>query len=107
MFARFLSWLALGVASGFLVVASMAFARFDTSNVALGVGIGILVVSLFLAYCYRHSASTVATALASAIVSGWTVVASQAFGLGEVQNRTFAGGLALAALWRSGSRCTS
>jgi CheY-like chemotaxis protein len=98
MFARFVSWLALGVASGFLVVASTAFARFDISNVALGVGIGILVVSLFLAYRYRHSASTVATALANAIVSAWTIVASQAFGLGEVQNLTLAGGLALAAL---------
>jgi hypothetical protein len=87
MFARFVSWLALGVASGFLVVASTAFAPFDISNVALGVGIGILVVSLFLAYSYRHSASTVAT-----------LVASQAFGLGEVQNLTLAGGLALAAL---------
>jgi hypothetical protein len=95
---RYLSWLAVAVASAFLVVASTAFAVFDIANLALGVGIGTLVVSLFIAYRYRDHIPSLVTGAASAIVSAWTIVASQVFSLQEVQNLTLASGLALGAL---------
>jgi hypothetical protein len=95
---RYLSWLALAIAAAFLVVASTAFALFDIANIALGVGIGTLVVSLFIAYRYRAHVPSLVTAAASAIVSAWTIVASQVFSLQEVQNLTLASGLALGAL---------
>jgi hypothetical protein len=95
---RYLSWLAIAIAAGFLVVASTAFALFDIANLALGVGIGTLVVSLFIAYRYRGHVPSVVTGATSAIVSIWTIVASQVFSLHEVQNLTLAEGLALLAL---------
>jgi hypothetical protein len=95
---RFLSWLGVGIAAAFLVVASTAFAVFDIANLALGVGIGTLVVSLFIAYRYRDNVPSVVTGIASAIVSAWTIVASQVFSLHVVQNLTLASGLALGAL---------
>jgi hypothetical protein len=79
-------------------VASTAFALFDIANLALGVGIGTLVVSLFIAYRYRDHVPSLVTGTVSAIVSAWTIVASQVFSLHEVQNLTLAEGLALAAL---------
>jgi hypothetical protein len=95
---RYLSWLSLGIAAAFLVVASTAFAAFDIANVALGVGIGMLVVSLFITYRYRAHIPSLVTGAVTAIVSAWTIVASQVFSLHEVQNLTLAGGLALGAL---------
>jgi uncharacterized membrane protein len=95
---RYLSWLGLGVAAAFLVVASTAFALFDIANLALGVGIGALIVSLFIAYRYRDNVPSLVTGIASSIVSAWTIVASQVFSLHEVQNLTLASGLALGAL---------
>jgi hypothetical protein len=95
---RYLSWLGLAVAAAFLVVASTAFAPFDIANLALGVGIGMLVVSLFITYRYHAHVATLVTGAASAIVSTWTIVASQVFSLHQVQNLTLASGLALGAL---------
>jgi hypothetical protein len=95
---RYLSWLGLAVAAAFLVVASSAFALFDIANVALGVGIGTLVVSLFITYRYHAHVPSLVTGAVSAIVSAWTIVASQVFSLHEVQNLTLASGLALGAL---------
>jgi hypothetical protein len=95
---RYLSWLTIAVGGAFLVVASTAFALFDIANLALGVGIGTLVVSLFVAYRYRGHIPSVVTGLAGAVVSAWTIVASQVFSLQEVQNLTLASGLALGAL---------
>jgi hypothetical protein len=95
---RYLSWLGLAVAGTFLVVASTAFALFDIANVALGVGIGTLVVSLFITYRYHTHIPSLVTGAASAIVSAWTIVASQVFSLHAVQNLTLASGLALSAL---------
>jgi hypothetical protein len=95
---RYVSWVALGVAAALLVVASTAFALIDISNLALGVGIGMLVVSLFLAYRYRDDLATRVAATAAAIVSAWMVVDSEVFSLHSVQNLTLADGLALLAL---------
>jgi uncharacterized membrane protein len=95
---RYLSWLGLAVAGAFLVVASTSFTLFDIANVALGVGIGALVVSLFITYRYYKHVPSLLTGAASAIVSAWTIVASQVFSLPAVQNLTLASGLALGAL---------
>jgi hypothetical protein len=95
---RYLSWLGLAIAAGFLVVASSAFALIDISNLALGLGIGMLVVSTFLAVRYRSDLPTVITASASAIVSAWMIVDSRVFSLSEVQSLTLADGLALLVL---------
>jgi hypothetical protein len=95
---RYLSWLGLGIGAAFLVVASTAFTLFDIANLALGVGIGMLVVSLFIAYNYRDHVPSLVTGAVSAVVSAWTIVASQVFSLHEVQNLTLASGLALGAL---------
>ena len=95
---RYFSFLSLVLAAGFLVVASQAFAAFDIANLALGVGIGMLVVSLGIAGLYRrHLPSVIAAALA-AVVSVWMVVASQIFSLATVQNLTFAEALGIVGL---------
>jgi hypothetical protein len=95
---RFTSWLALGIAAAFLVVASTSFALFDIQNVGLGVAIGTLVSSLFVAYRYHDHIPSLVIGAVSAAVSVWTIVASQVFSLSTVQNLTLAEGLALAGL---------
>jgi len=95
---RYFSFLSLALAAGFLVVASQAFALLDVANLALGVGIGMLVVSLATAIrCRRHWPSAV-DAIAAAVVSAWMIVASQAFSLGTVQSLTFAEALGILGL---------
>jgi hypothetical protein len=99
---RYFSWLALALAAAFLVVASTAFAAVDIANVALGVGIGTLVVSAFIAYRYRAHVPSLLTGACSALISAWTIVASSVFPLQTVQNLTLAEGLALGALAMAG-----
>jgi hypothetical protein len=98
MSIRYISWVALGIAAAFLVVASTAFALIDISNLALGVGIGTVVLSAVLAYRYRTAVATLVVAAATAIVSAWMIVDSTVFSLHEVQSLTLADGLALLAL---------
>jgi hypothetical protein len=95
---RYFSFVALAVAAAFLVVASQAFTVVDIANLALGVGIGMLVVSAATAARYRrHIPSLVVGALA-AVVSAWMIVASQVFSLSTVQSLTFAEALGIAGL---------
>jgi uncharacterized membrane protein len=95
---RFFSWLALGVAAAFLIVASTAFALADIAAVSLGVGIGMLVASLFVAYRYRNDIPSLVTGSAAALVSAWTIVASQVYSWTTVQNLTLGEGVAISAL---------
>jgi uncharacterized membrane protein len=95
---RFISWLAVGVAGAFLVVASSSFTVSTIAALALGIGIGTLVVSLGVTYRYRDNIPTAVTALVTAALSVWTVVASQAFSLPTVQNLTLAESLAISGL---------
>ncbi len=95
---RYLSFLSLALAAGFLVVASQAFAAFDIANLALGVGIGMLVVSLGTAGRYRRHLPSVIPAGAAAVGSAWMIVASQVFSLGTVQSLTFAEALGILGL---------
>jgi hypothetical protein len=95
---RYFAFLSLGIAAAFLVVASQAFSAVDIANLALGVGIGTLAVSLGLALGYRRHVPSALTALATGVVSAWMIVASQVFSLADVQNLTFADALGIAGL---------
>ena len=95
---RFISWLAVGIAGAFLVVASTTFSRPDITALALGIGIGTLVVSLGIANRYRDSVPTLVFGLLAAVVSAWTIVASQVFAETTVQNLTLASSLAISGL---------
>jgi hypothetical protein len=99
---RFISWLVLAVAAAFLVVASTAFALPDIVELALGVGIGMLVVSLGIASGHRDHVPTLIISLAVAVVSAWMIVASQVFSQATVQDLTLASSLAIAALSLAG-----
>ena len=95
---RFISWLAVGLAAAFLVVASSSFALPAIVALALGISIGTLVVSLGIAYRYRDNVPTLVTGLMTAAVSVWTIVASQVFSQATVQNLALAGSLAISGL---------
>jgi hypothetical protein len=95
---RYISWLVIGVAAAFLVVATAAFSLSTTASLAFAISIGTLIVSAAVSYRYRKDVATLSTGLVTAIVSGWTVVASLVFSLPTVQNLALASGLALAGL---------
>ena len=98
MSIRYIAWLTLGVAAAFLVVATAAFTLPVIAALALGVGIGMLLVSLGIAAGYRSHIATLVPALAAAVVSAWTIVASAVFSEATVQNLTLASALAVAGL---------
>jgi hypothetical protein len=99
MFIRFISWLAIGLAAAFLVVASASFSSLATiAWLAFGIGIGTLVVSVGIAYGYRDHIATLVTAMVTAVVSAWTIVASLIFSQPTVQSLALAGALALGGL---------
>jgi presenilin-like A22 family membrane protease len=95
---RYFAYLLLAVAAVFLVVASQAFVVFDIANVSLGVGIGMLAISLLIAFRYRRHVPSLVIGLAAAVVSAWMIVSSQLFSLSVVQNLTFAEALGVAGL---------
>src|ERR1700722_19744873 len=95
---RYISWLTLGVAAAFLVVATAAFTLPVITALALGVSIGMLLVSLGIAAAYRDQIATAVAALAAAIVSAWSIVASQVFAESSVQNLVLASSLAVSGL---------
>jgi hypothetical protein len=95
---RYFSYLLLAVAAVFLVVASQSFVLFDIANVSLGVGIGMLAVSLWIAFRYRRHVPSLVVGLAAAVVSAWMIVSSQVFSLPVVQDLTFAEALGIAGL---------
>ena len=95
---RYISWLAVGSAAVFLLVAQASFPPVTVAWLALAITAGTLAVSTGIAYaCRKHIASLV-TALVIAGVSGWTVVASLVFSPSTAQNLAFAGALAIAGL---------
>ena len=98
MFLRFMSWIAIGVAAAFLVIATTTFSLFATKWLTFGIGLGTLAVSLAVGYGYRQHIPTLVTTLVTAIVSVWTVIASQVFSMATVQTIGLASGLMLAAL---------
>jgi hypothetical protein len=95
---RYLSWLAVGIAAAFLVVASAAFSAPAIAVLAFAVSIGTLIVSAAIAVLGRRSVVTVSTAVTVALVSAWTIVASLIFSESTVQNLALASSLAIAGL---------
>ena len=95
---RYLYYIALAIAAGFLAVASAGFPLSTVVNLTLGVGIATLVVSLGIAAFYRESLPALVVAAASAVVSAWMIVASQVYAPTTVDNITFASALVLGAL---------
>jgi hypothetical protein len=95
---RFFAWLVLGLAAGFLVVASVGFGASTVASLAFAISIGTLIVSGGIGYSCRHHAVSAITALLAAVVSAWTIAASVIFSSATAQTLAFAGALAIAAL---------
>lgn len=95
---RFVSWLALAVAGAFLVVVSVSFSLASITSLAFAVSIGTLIVSAGIAYYDRRSVPTVLAALAVAVISAWTIVASLVFSQSTVQTLALASSLAISGL---------
>ena len=95
---RYTSYLSLGVAAAFLMFATAAFSLSTVAALALGVGIGMLAVSLGVAGLYRHDPASLAVSGAIAAVSAWTVIASQVFSQSTVDDLTFASAIAVGVL---------
>jgi hypothetical protein len=95
---RYISYLSLGVAAAFLVVATYAFSLSTIASLSLGVGVAMLAVSLGVALRYRKDLPTLAVSGAIAAVSAWIVVESQIFAQSTVSDVTFAFALASAGL---------
>ena len=95
---RFLSWLAIGLAAAFLVVATATFTLSTIMWLAFAIGIGTLVASAGIAYYSRHQVASLVTAVATVAVGAWTVVASLVFSEPTVQNLALAGALAIGGL---------
>jgi hypothetical protein len=92
------SYLSLGIAAAFLVVATVAFPLSTVVDLSLGLGIAMLGVSGALAYTSRHDLPSLAVSASIAAVSGWMILASQVFAQHTVDDLTFASGLAICAL---------
>lgn len=95
---RFSSWLVVGIAGAFLVVATASFSAVVTKRLALGISIGTLIVSAGIAYRYRGDVVSLALSLATVVVSAWTIVASVIFAQTTVQTLALASSLAISGL---------
>ena len=95
---RFLSWLAIAVASAFLVVATTAFSLPAIAALAFAVSIGTLVVSSAIAYYGRTDVASLYTAALIAVISAWTIVATLVFSQSTVQHLALGSSLAISAL---------
>jgi FtsH-binding integral membrane protein len=95
---RFLSWLAIAVASAFLVVATAAFSLPAIAALAFALSIGTLLVSSAIAYYGRTQVASLYTAVLVAVISAWTIVASLVFSQSTVQHLVLGSSLAIGAL---------
>jgi hypothetical protein len=95
---RYASYLSLGVAAAFLVFATAAFSLSTVAALALGIGIGMLAVSLGVVALYRHDIASLVISGAIAVISAWTVVASQVFSKSTVDDLAFASAVAVGVL---------
>jgi hypothetical protein len=99
---RFASYLCVGIAAAFLVFATVAFSLPTVAALAVGVGVGMLAVSLNVAALYRKDLASLAIGGAIAAVSAWTVLASQVFSQSTVEDLTFASAVAVGVLAMAG-----
>lgn len=97
-FISYVSWLAIGVAAAFLVVATTAFSLAAIATLAFAIGIGTLLVSSAIAYSCRTDVVSVYTAVLVGLISAWTIVASRVFSESTVQHLALAASLAISGL---------
>jgi hypothetical protein len=95
---RYISFLSLGVAAAFLVVATYAFSLSTIAALSLGLGVAMLGVSLGVAARYRKDLPSLVVSGAIAAVSAWMVISSQVFAQSTVSDMTFALALAIGGL---------
>lgn len=95
---QFASWLVIGIAAAFLVVATAAFSLSAIVWLAFAISLGTLIVSAGICLSYHRSTATLVTGLVTALVSAWTIVASLVFSQATVQNLALGGALAIAGL---------
>jgi hypothetical protein len=95
---RYLSYLSLGVAAAFLVIATVAFSPSAVVDLAFGVGLGMLVVSLGVAARYRGDVPSLVISVSIAALSAWTVISSLVFSQSTVDDLAYASALAIGAL---------
>ena len=95
---RFSSWLVVGIAAAFLVVATAAFSTAVTVWLAFGISIGTLAVSAGVAYRYRNDVASLVLGLIAVVVSVWTIVASLVFTGTTVESLVLASSLAMSGL---------
>jgi hypothetical protein len=98
MHIRYLSWLTISVAAAFLVVATQSFSASTGASLAFGIGAGAAVLAGPIAYSGRRHIPTVTVALATAVLSCWTVVASLVFSTTTARDLAFACALGIAGL---------
>lgn len=98
MALRYLSYIALGIAAAFLIMATAVFPLKTVVELTLGIGVGMLVVSLFIAERFRYHLPSVLLGLAGAAVSAWMIVESQVYSASTVDDVTFASAIAAAVL---------
>lgn len=98
MSIRFASWLSIGIAAVFLVVATASFSLATIAWLAFAISVGTLVVSTGIANRYRANRASLIAACLTAVVSVWTLVASLVFSEATVQNLALASALAVGGL---------
>lgn len=98
MSTRFVAWLGIAIAAAFLVVATAAFSLSTIAWLAFAISCGTLMVSVGIAYLYRHDRVSLLTTCVVAAISAWTVVASLVFSHATVQNLALASALAIGGL---------
>jgi hypothetical protein len=98
MRTRYFSFLALGIAGAFTVVATAVFSPSVMDSLAFAISIGTLVVGLGITALYRTHIPSVVAGLLTAGISAWTVVASLVFSDSTVQTLALGSSLAISGL---------
>jgi hypothetical protein len=96
MSTRFLSNVLLAMVAGFLVVATQAFAPAAVAWISFGIAVAITVTGLSM-IASRMAVQRVVAAL-TALIGGWTIVASLVFAPATVVWLAFASALAVVGL---------
>ena len=96
--SRFISWVTIGVAAAFLVVATASFPVATTVWLAFAIAAGTVIASAAVAYANRRDVATLYTALLVLVIGAWTVVASLVFPQATADNLALASSLAISGL---------
>jgi hypothetical protein len=98
MLIRFTSWMAVGIAAAFLVVAQASFVANTTMWLTFAIGAGAVLIASGVAAYYRKHLPTAATAGAVVILGAWMIVSSLVFSLSTVVTLSLGEAVALGGL---------